>query len=187
MDTNTGLTGHERSFDPNELIVSKTDLKGRITYANSVFLRVAGYEEHEVLGKAHNIIRHPDMPRCVFKLLWERLEEEREVFAFVVNRCKNGDHYWVFAHVTPSYNAGGRHVGYHSNRRVPRAEALEPITALYADLRRVERQHQTPGAQWGASLPVLHERIAAMGTTYDELVFSLATEYTESEAVGGAA
>jgi len=101
------LTGVERFFDADEVIVSKTDLKGRITYANRVFQRVAGYGEAELMGAPHSIVRHPAMPRCVFKLLWDTLEAKQEIFAYVINRARNGDHYWVFAHVTPSFDAGG--------------------------------------------------------------------------------
>jgi len=119
MRSNTTVTGKERFFDDSEIIVSKTDTGGRITYANDVFLRVAGYNEGEVLNKPHSLIRHPDMPRCVFKLLWDTIQAKSEVFAYVVNMCKNGDHYWVFAHVTPSYDTTGKVVNYHSSRRVP--------------------------------------------------------------------
>ena len=97
MGKNVTLTGVERFFDDDEIIVSKTDLKGIITYGNSVFYRLAGYTEKELIGVNHNVIRHPDMPRAVFKLLWDTLAEGREIFAYVVNRAKNGDHYWVFA------------------------------------------------------------------------------------------
>src|ERR1017187_6768808 len=92
---NTGsfpLTGKERFFGEEEIFVSKTDLKGHITYANEVFLRVAGYDEEEVLGQPHSMIRHPAMPRCVFKLLWDQIQVGREIFAYVVNRAKTGDH-----------------------------------------------------------------------------------------------
>ena len=82
---NLSLTGVERHFDEHEIIVSKTDLKGRITYANDTFLRVAGYRERDILGQPHSIIRHPDMPRCVFALLWQTIEAGREIFAYVIN------------------------------------------------------------------------------------------------------
>jgi PAS domain S-box-containing protein len=91
------LTGVERTFDEEEIIVSKTDLTGRVTYANDVFLRISGYTESEVLGQSHSIIRHPGTPRGVFSLLWRAIESGREIFAHVVNRAKNGDHYWVLA------------------------------------------------------------------------------------------
>ena len=112
-------TGVERTFGQDEIIVSKTDLKGRITYANRVFLQVAGYTEREVLGAPHSLIRHPDMPRSVFQLLWDTIQGGREVFAYVVNLAKNGDHYWVLAHVTPTFDDAGKIVGYHSMRRLP--------------------------------------------------------------------
>ncbi|HPV77190.1 MAG TPA: PAS domain-containing protein, partial [Gemmatimonadaceae bacterium] len=88
-------SGRERSFGEDEIIVSKTDLQGKITYANDVFIRVSGYEEDELLGAPHSIIRHPDMPRAVFKLLWDTLATGREVFAYVNNMARNGDNYWV--------------------------------------------------------------------------------------------
>lgn len=90
-------TGVERRFGEDELIVTKTDLKGRITYCNEVFVRMSGYTEQECLGEPHNIIRHPDMPRCVFKLLWDTIQGGQEIFAYVLNLSKNGDHYWVLA------------------------------------------------------------------------------------------
>ena len=74
-------TGVERFFPEDEVIVSKTDVKGRITYANETFLNIAGYTEEEVLGQPHSMIRHPDMPRCVFKLLWDTIKARSEIFA----------------------------------------------------------------------------------------------------------
>jgi len=173
MSNPNTLTGTEQFFDNDEIIVSKTDTKGRITYANEVFLRVALYSETEVLGKAHNIIRHPDMPRCVFRFLWDRIAAKHEVFAYVINRCKNGDHYWVFAHVTPTIDANGRIIGYHSSRRVPSQSALESIKPLYAELLAIEAKFHTPREQWQASLPVLVGKLESMGLTYDELIFKL--------------
>jgi PAS domain S-box-containing protein len=171
-NTNT-TTGIEQFFDQSEIIVSKTDTKGRITYANRVFLNIAGYTEKEILGQAHNIIRHPDMPRCVFRFLWERIAEKHEVFAYVINRCKNGDHYWVFAHVTPTLDQAGRIVGYHSSRRVPSQSALQTIKPLYAELRAIEAHHRMPRDQWQASYPALLEKLESMNLTYDELIFQL--------------
>ncbi len=112
-------TGIERHFGEDEIIVSKTDLQGKITYANDVFIRVSGYSEEELIGAPHSLIRHPDMPRAVFKLLWDTLAAGEEIFAYVNNLAASGDNYWVFAHVTPSLGADGKVIGYHSNRRVP--------------------------------------------------------------------
>ncbi len=133
------VTGVEVFFEPNDIIVSKTNKQGHITYANDVFLDIAGYTEEEVLGKPHSVIRHPDMPRCIFKALWESIQGGQEIFAYVMNRAKNGDHYWVLAHVTPSVSASGEVVGYHSNRRVPNRTSLEgTIIPLYQKLLQIE-------------------------------------------------
>ena len=114
--------------------------QGRITYANDVFLRVAGYSEKEVIGSAHSLVRHPDMPRSVFKLLWDTIQQRHEIFAYVNNLACNGDNYWVLAHVTPSVGRDGRVVGYHSNRRVPDRAAVAVVDGLYAQLREEERR-----------------------------------------------
>ncbi len=169
----TKPTGIERVFDPDEIIVSKTDTKGRITYANDVFLRVAQYSEEEVLGKPHNFIRHPDMPRCVFQFLWDTIQSGSEIFAYVLNMAKSGDHYWVFAHVTPSYDPAGRHTGYHSSRRLPDRAAVVKVRSLYAKLLAEERKHTLPRQQISASLPMLVAFLEQHRTTYEEFVFSL--------------
>src|SRR5581483_7053205 len=125
-----------------DLIVSKTDLKGRITYANREFCKVCGYSEAQLIGQPHSIIRHPDMPRAVFKFLWDTILGGQEIFAYVKNMTRSGDFYWVFAHVTPSYDAERQIVGFHSNRRVPDRKIVETVIApLYADLLREEAAH----------------------------------------------
>lgn len=177
-DNSLYLSGVERTFDVDEIIVSKTDLKGRITYANRVFLKVAGYTEEEVLGKPHNCIRHPAMPRCVFRLLWSTIQSGKEIFAYVINRAKNGDHYWVFAHVTPSIDRNGRVVGYHSNRRSPSRSAIEAVEPIYANLVEAERPFSSPIAACAASTPILESLLAQQGVSYDEFVFSLARPST---------
>ena len=166
-------TGIARPFAEHEIIVSKTDLKGHITYANDVFIRVSGFEESELLGKPHAIIRHPDMPRAVFKVLWDTVEAGREIFAYVNNMARNGDHYWVLAHVTPSFAQDGRIVGYHSNRRVPDARALRVVMPLYERLREVERQHSDRRDGLTASLALLEGELAKAGLSYAEWIWTL--------------
>lgn len=168
-------TGVERTFGEEEIIVSKTDVNGRILYANDVFLRVAGYRERELLGQPHSIIRHPDMPRVVFALLWETIARGSEIFAYVKNMAKNGDHYWVFAHVTPTYDAVGRIVGYHSSRRCPSPHGVSVIAPLYAELLAVERTASSKRDQIEAARAALGDELARLGVGYDELVFSLET------------
>ena len=168
-------TGLEVSFPDNEIIVSKTDTKGIITYANQLFIDVSGYSEAELLGAPHNLIRHPDMPRCVFKLLWDTLSEGREIFAYVVNLCKNGNHYWVLAHVTPSFGPTGEVVGYHSSRRVPDRDAVSSIIPLYQQLKEVEESYSDWRCGMHAAGEILALQLKELGLEYDEFVFSLAT------------
>ena len=166
-------TLEERTFEEDELIVSKTDLRGRLTYANSVFLRLALYQESEVLDQPHSMIRHPDMPRCVFKLAWERIEAGKEIFAYVKNMAKDGAFYWVFAHITPSFDAQGAIQGYHSNRRCPRPEALEAIEPIYRDLLAIEERHQDRKAGMKTAYDQLGSLLKARGQDYDSFIFSI--------------
>lgn len=168
------LTGIERTFGPDDIIVTKTDLKGHITYANRLFCELAGYTEAEALGAPHHIIRHPHMPRCVFKLLWDTIQAGREIFAYVVNRSSNGDHYWVLAHVTPSYDVNGKITGYHSNRRVADKQTLHQVVIpLYETLRAEEAKHDNPKHAAAAGVAMLESILAKKGLSYDEFVFSL--------------
>ncbi len=167
------LTGVERFFSEQELIVSKTDTKGRITYSNRTFRTLADYSEDALIGKPHNIIRHPEMPRCVFKLLWDTIGAGREIFAYVVNRSRNGDHYWVFAHVTPSSDTQGQIVGYHSNRRVPRRSAIDVVTPIYRQLLEIEARHADQKAGIAASLDAMVGLLKSKGVSYDQFIFSL--------------
>lgn len=167
-------TGVERSFGADEVIVTKTDLQGRITYANDVFCRVSAFPEHDMLGAAHNVIRHPDMPRGVFRLLWETLAAKQEIFAYVVNLAGDGAHYWVLAHVTPSVDGTGRVVGYHSNRRLPEPRAVRAVQPLYQQMLAEERHHTNASQAAAAGLGVLQERLQAQGSSYDRFVWSLA-------------
>ncbi len=167
-------TGVEQFFKDDEVIVSKTNLKGHMTYVNRTFMDISGYEEKDLIGKPHSLIRHPDMPRCVFKLLWDSLQDKKEIFAYVVNSCKNGDHYWVFAHVTPSFDKDGNVVGYHSNRRVPKRSVLdEVIIPLYKQLLDEEKSHSNRKDGMNSSYAILIDLLKEKGIGYDELIFSL--------------
>ncbi len=169
----TQPTGIERHFASDDIIVSKTDLKGRITYANRTFLRIADFQEHELLGAPHSVVRHPDMPRCVFKLLWDVLATKKEVFAYVVNLARSGDHYWVFAHVTPSFGEDNEVVGYHSNRRTPKKSALEAVIPLYQTLLAEENKHSDRKAGMASSFQMFTDLLKEKDVSYDEFIFSL--------------
>ena len=166
-------SGVERTFDKDEIIVSKTDPSGVITYANDVFCRLAGFTEEELLGQQHNIVRHPDMPRCVFKLLWDTISRGQEIFAFVVNMARNGDHYWVFAHVTPTFDADGNIVSYHSSRRLPSESAKQTISGVYKMLLEEEGRHASAKDGVQASTRLLMKVLGEKGVTYEEFIFSL--------------
>jgi len=158
----------ERKLDENDFIVSKTDLKGNITYCNRIFMEMAEYKEEELLGAPHNIIRHPDMPKAVFKYLWDEIQQKREVFAFVVNKTKNDNEYWVFTNVTASLDSRGNIIGYYSVRRKPNPKAVEIIKPLYVQMVQAEN---TGGVE--ASMKILVDLLQEKGMSYDELIIAI--------------
>ena len=161
-------TNHEKYFLEHEVIVSKTDTKGRITYGNEIFIRISGYEEQELLGSPHNILRHPDMPKVIFKLLWDTIQEGEEINAYVKNLSKDGSYYWVLANVTPSFDKNNNIIGYFSVRRVPSRDALEIIKPIYSHLLSLEKS-----AGMDASMKYLKELLKSKGVSYEEFVLSL--------------
>jgi len=165
-------TTHEVRLENNSFIVSKTDLKGRITYANRVFMDISGYKESELLGQQHNVIRHPDMPRGVFRLLWQTLEAGNECFAYVKNMTKNGDFYWVFANVTIDYDMNKNPVGYFSVRRQPSPEAITTIDSIYKEMLLIEQQAGAKNAP-DASLNWLKDVLDNQNTVYEQYILTL--------------
>jgi hypothetical protein len=113
------------------------------------------------------------MPRSVFKLLWDTLRDGRELFAYVVNMASDGAHYWVLAHVTPSFDTNGKMVGFHSNRRRPDPAAVATAAEFYAQLRAEERRHASSPAALDASWTMLQQALAERGQTYEEYVWEL--------------
>ena len=158
----------ELTFSKDEIIVSKTDTKGKITYGNELFLKLAGYKEQDILGAPHNIIRHPEMPKIIFKLLWDYIKGGKEIYAYVVNRAKNGDQYWVFANVTPSYDKNGKIVGYYSVRRQPTQKALNIIKPLYKQLLDAEKS-----GGMDASMKIVSKLLEKSGGRYDKFILSI--------------
>ena len=130
MRTNLPITQNEYSFPGSETLLSTTDTKGRITYANASFVRTSGFEIGELMGKAHNIVRHPDMPEEAYADMWRSLQEGQSWTAVVKNRRKNGDHYWVVANAAPMLR-NGQLVGYISVRTKPTREQVDGAAALY--------------------------------------------------------
>jgi len=134
MRLNTPVTNQEFVLDDGKTIVSTTDLKGKITYANPYFIEVSGFTEEELIGAPQNILRHPDMPVEAFADLWATIKAGMPWSGMVKNRCKNGDFYWVYANVTPVIEAG-RPVGYMSVRTKPSREQVSQADQLYREIR----------------------------------------------------
>ena len=162
----------EIRFEEHEIIVSKTDLKGRIEYVNDVFCRVSEMTTSEVVGQQHSIIRHPDMPRTVFKLLWDTLQGGNEIFAYVKNMSASGRFYWVIAHVTPSRNVRGDIVGYHSTRRVPSRKGISEVEPFYRKLLQVEQSQENRKQGLAEGEAILAAKLASRGTSYEEFIWS---------------
>ncbi len=157
-----------KELSENDFIVSKTDLKGRILYCNKIFMDLAEYSESELLGKPHNIVRNPDMPKAIFRLLWSEIPQKKELFAFIVNRSKNGNDYWVYANVTASVDEHGGVVDYYSVRRKPNKKALDVIIPLYRHMLEVEKSRGVD-----ASFKILADILAEKGVGYNEYIISL--------------
>jgi len=172
MKYKTEPTTHERVMREDDFIVSKTDLKGRITYCNRIFIEFSGYTEAELLDAPHNIIRHPDMPRGVFKFLWDTLAQKKECFAYVKNMCKNGDFYWVMANVTPDLDAQGNVMGYFSVRRRASPKAIAVVSGLYKAMLDAENRAGAKDA-CDASLALLGDVLKQKGVSYEQLILSL--------------
>jgi PAS domain S-box-containing protein len=158
----------EKKFEKSTLLVTKTDLTGKITYANRNFLDIVGMSEDELIGKPHNVIRHPDMPKVIFKLLWSNLKDKKEVHAYVKNLCADGAYYWVFANVTPSYSSENRVIGYHSSRRNPSDKALAFIIPLYKKLLDAEKRGSIRDSE-----KILEDILKEKGVSYDEFILSI--------------
>jgi len=166
-------TGVERKLGEEEIIVSKTDVSGRITYVNQTLLKISDYTEAELLGQQHSIVRHPQMPRSVFKLLWETIQSGQEIFAYVVNLAKNGDHYWVVAHITPTFDGEGNIIGFHSNRRAPSAKGVQSAQALYKILLEEEQRHADRRKGMLSATELLQSMLADKQVEYNEFALSL--------------
>lgn len=157
-----------KNVDENAFLVSKTDTKGRITYCNVPFIEIVGTKESELLGKPHNIVRHPDMPKVIFKLLWEKIMHKQEIFAYVKNRSFDGGFYWVFANITASLDEKGSIIGYYSVRRKVNPKALSIIEILYKQLLDAEKSGGIKKSE-----EVLNEILKKENKSYGEFVNNL--------------
>ena len=129
----------EKEVSSIDLIVSKSDEKGNITYVNPIFMKISGYTQGELYDKPHAILRHPDMPKVIFKYLWDTLKEGNDVVAYVKNLCKDGSYYWVLATVRTAKNPDGSFRNYMSTRKCITENAKETISTFYTKLLDTEK------------------------------------------------
>lgn len=163
-------TQTEIRLQHDELIVSKTDLSGRITYANKVFMRICDFSEEDLLGQPHNMIRHPEMPHGVFWGLWNTIKQGQEFFGMVKNLTAHGDYYWVLANVRPDFR-DGKIVGYFSVRRCPSRKLIEKIIPIYKQMLSLEQGKGKDATQ--LSWQWLEQHLASQGTTYEQFILNL--------------
>ena len=140
MRNNQPCTQIEVKMKGDDILVSRTDLKGRVLYANKTFCDIAGFTADELKGKAHNLVRHPDMPAAAFQDLWDAISVEKPWTGLVKNRCKSGDYYWVIANVSPEYDAAGNLSGYISVRTAPTQAEVDAVDQLYRDVNAGKRK-----------------------------------------------
>ena len=125
------VSGVEQKYPASVRLISTTDIRGNITYANPEFCSVAGYSLEELVGQPHSVVRHPDMPPAAFGDLWTHAKDDKPWMGMVKNRCKNGDHYWVQAYVTPLFDNNGTKIGYQSVRTRPTDLQIERAESVY--------------------------------------------------------
>lgn len=130
----------EIELDPKKYIISSTDIKGHITDVNDYFVEISGYQRDELMGKPHSIIRHPDMPKIVFKLMWQRLQNGQDILALVKNLAKDGRYYWIFTSFEPMKNNDMEVVGFQAHRKSAPKHTVETVADIYAKVLEVEKK-----------------------------------------------
>ena len=167
-DAPKNITNNEKQLGENDFIVSKTDTKGRIIYCNEIFAKMAGYPPADLIGANHNIIRHPDMPRLAFKIVWDAIQNKKEFFGFVKNLCADGEYYWVLAYITADLDERGNIISYSSIRRKPPQSAIDQIIPIYQQLLEAEKSGGID-----ASSKILNSLLKQHKMEYDEFVINL--------------
>ncbi len=165
-------TAKLREMREEDFIVSKTDLKGRIVYCNKIFVEFAQFTERELIGSQHNIVRHPDMPRAIFKMLWDVVQSGNEIFAYVKNMAKDGSGYWVFANISVSTDEKGIPIAYSSVRRKPKASGVKTVTEIYREMVAIEKRVGTRDGM-AASAEYWNSIQSKGGMSYEEFIHTI--------------
>jgi PAS domain S-box-containing protein len=158
----------EINLDPTKTIMSKTDTRGIIEYANEYFMEISGYEEFELMGRPHNIIRHPDMPKTIFKLMWDSIEKGQNIHAFVKNMAKDGRYYWVLTNFEIKKDAEGNVISYYARRKAAPRNAIYEIDRLYYILKSIENKQDMQTAL-NYFIGMLEEK----NMTYNQFILSI--------------
>lgn len=162
-------TNHEIKLDPKRYIVSKTDPKGFIEYGNDYFVEISGYSESELIGKPHSIVRHPDMPKIVFKMMWERINRGQNIMAVVKNLAKDGSYYWVITEFEPKFDPISNQILSHTAfRKAAPRKAIDAMTPIYQKLIEIEKD-----GGMEASEKYLRGFLEEKNTTYDDFMNDL--------------
>jgi len=162
-------TGKQIKLDPKRYIVSKTDVAGRIMYGNEYFTEISGYSERELIGTPHNILRHPEMPKAVFHLMWKRLKNGQNIMAVVKNLAKNGDHYWVTTDFDIKRNQTGEVRHFIAFRQAAPKHVVSVMEPLYETLLLIEKEQGMY-----ASIDYLHAFLEGKNMDYDQFIESVA-------------
>jgi aerotaxis receptor len=136
-------------------------------------VQISGYKESELIGKPHNLVRHPDMPKAVYRLMWDTIKKQEEFFGVVKNLCKNGGYYWTFANVTPSFDENNSFIGYFSVRRHPGESLIKIVEPLYKKMCAVEANNASNKERAiDASMEILNEEFSQLGGSYNEVIYT---------------
>jgi PAS domain S-box-containing protein len=172
LDASKEILDEEEIMADDDHIISKTDTKGFIIYCNDSFVDFSEWSYKDLIGANHNIIRHPDMPSIVFKIMWDLIQHKKEFFGFIKNLSKTGKYYWVLAYVTVNEDKNGNIIGYTSFKKKPTKKAIETISSVYKALLDAEKS-----GGMIASYKILKNILGADDTNiilkYNELIFSL--------------
>jgi len=155
-------------FSKKKFIVSKTDTKGNILFINKSFAEISGYSEEEIIGMPHNVLRHPDMPRSIFFLVWNSLLAGREVSGVIKNLAKSGKYYWVIADFSIKRDNSGKIESFTAFRRSAPDQVIEEIEELYETMINIEKKHGIEG-----SLSYLESFLEEKGVNYEEYLDEL--------------
>jgi len=158
----------EIKFSKKKFIVSKTDTKGKIIFVNKNFCDISGYTEDELIGAPHNIVRHPDVPRAVFYLIWDKLLSGRAISGVIKNLAKSGKYYWVIADLEPKFDRDGNIVSLTAFRRSAPQYVIDTMEELYRTMLTIEKKHGMK-----QSIEYLEGFLEERGVTYDEFIAEL--------------